>query len=95
MDAELYSTGFQQRVDREINKIPEYDPKKREHYWIMPLTYHINDPALWYDPGHPEASRLLDLENLVLVSQIGCWHCECLYTPSLAARPCTGEPAQW
>lgn len=91
-DFTLSSTGFRQEAAGAIDRIPPFDPRTGDHYWILPVTYQIIDPARWYDASQPDESRLLDVENVVLVAGIGCWHCEEIYTPRLASRRCKGRP---
>lgn len=87
------STGFRQEIqDGGVDKIPDFDPRTGDHYWILPVVYRINDPARWYDPSQPVESRLLDLENLVMVTAVGCYYCEKVYDARLASRRCKGEP---
>lgn len=49
-------------------KIPSFDKTKREHFWIVMLTYHVN----------PQKLGLIELteENLVSTSMIGCYYCQ-------------------
>lgn len=81
------SAGHTQLVDGFTGRMPDFDPRTGEHLWMVNTTYRV-DPAQWTDPTH---TPILDLENLLLVSPPGCWHCEQLYTPQLAKRRCRGH----
>jgi hypothetical protein len=87
---EVQGTGFVQRVSGNIDKIPSFDKRTGDHYWILITTYHVSDPARFYDPNDEE--MLMDLENLVLTSPIGCFHCELVWTPRMSHRRCKGHP---
>lgn len=92
-DFEVIGTGFQQEVSGRVYRIPEFDPRTGDHFWILPVTYRITDPKRWYDSAQPNESRQLDLENLVLVTEIGCWYCEEPWSKRLGDRRCKGHPA--
>lgn len=73
-----------------VDKIPEYDKRKREHYWIATVAYHIADPAEAMRPDNGPV--MMDLENLVHVGPIGCFHCEEPWDRYLHFRKCPGDP---
>ncbi len=79
----------QQQVDNpmEIDRIPLFDPRSGEHFWIMALAYRV-DPKLFADGTH---TPILDRENLASVSGPGCYYCEQPYSPQIAARRCRGH----
>lgn len=60
-------------------------PPPGRHQWAMFCVFAV-------DPLRTNEPSLLDVENLVQVSGPGCYVCEQLYTPEVAARPCPGEP---
>lgn len=84
MEAHVHGTGFTQEVKNYKDKIPDFDPRSGDHFWIVATTYKVV-PEVFL-----KGESLLDLENLVLVSPPGCWHCEQIYNPSLANRRCKG-----
>lgn len=53
-------------------KVPPFDKTKREHYWIVMLTYHVK----------PQSGEFIELNenNLVSTSMIGCYYCQEPYT---------------
>jgi hypothetical protein len=85
LTSEFSSTGFVQRVDTVPDKIPAYDPRSGDHYWVMLLSYHIIDPSKF-----EKGDILLDTENLVSVTGPGCYYCENMYTSLLLTRRCPG-----
>ena len=59
-------------------------PKPGQHLWIVTGCWQVVDPT---------ADRFeLDVETLLTVDGPGCWVCEEIWTPELAAKPCQGEP---
>jgi hypothetical protein len=87
---EMSGTGIVQEAPGALDKIPPYDPRTGEHYWIIPVVYHVGDPAAWFDPA--AGKQHLDMENLVLVAGVGCYHCEKPYEARMLHRRCPGEP---
>lgn len=66
-----------------------------EHLWIMTAAWRISDPAKAYAAAttsefDQDNSYLLDGENVIGLAGPGCYKCEAVYSPELAARPCTG-----
>lgn len=55
-------------VAQPFNRIPEYDPGKPEHYWIISAVWKINPYA-----GH---EGLLDKENMVAMFGPACYFCQ-------------------
>jgi hypothetical protein len=78
-------TGHIVEVRNHVDRIPEFDPRSGEHYWIVLTTYKVDPEKFTKGEG------FLDTENLVSVSPPGCYHCEQVYTPYLAHRRCKGE----
>lgn len=70
-------------------KIPDYDPRSGDHFWVMGLLYKV-------DPEKLAAGEqgILDTENLVSMQGPGCYYCEQVYTPLLAKRRCNGDPGK-
>jgi hypothetical protein len=67
-----------------------------EHLWIMTAAWRLTDPAKAYaatmTPEFDEDnSYLLDGENIISLAGPGCFKCEQIYSPTLAAQPCTGS----
>jgi hypothetical protein len=90
---EIIGTGFVQRVEAGgVDRIPPFDVRTGNHYWVLPMTFSVADPERFYNADHADGPGLIDKENLVLVSAVGCWHCEELYSPRLASRRCKGQP---
>lgn len=75
-------------VTHGIDRIPPYDPERREHYWIVTLAYRVT-PERFLNPDF--APPILDHECLAAFLGPGCFYCETPYSPELAARPCLGE----
>lgn len=55
------------------------------HMWVITGAWHIVDPS-------PVASVHLDVENLLTLGGPGCYECEQMWTPAIAAQPCPGDP---
>lgn len=84
----IVDTGAYERFEPGgVSKIPEFDPRGGDHYWIMTTAYNVK-PEYWM-PDHP-AEPVLDHENLVLLVGPLCYYCEELYTPYLTKRRCKG-----
>lgn len=80
------STGIKARVDGTMMPpaFPD-DPPPGVHEWALMATYRISDPT-------QRDEVMLDVENLVGVSPPMCIGCVQIYTPTVAARPCPGDP---
>jgi hypothetical protein len=87
-ESEFVGTGIKQEVPGSINKIPGYDRRSGNHYWIMIMSYHIANPDKLFQPGEIH----FDTENLVSTAGPGCYYCEQPYTPQLKMRRCPGHP---
>ncbi len=81
----LRDTGHRERYDEHVNKIPEFDPRSGNHYWIFITSYKV-DPEIFGLDG----PSLLDHENLVATVGPGCYYCEQPYTNYLSTRRCKG-----
>lgn len=55
------------------------------HLWIICAAWKVS-PAEWH-AGHTP----LDTENMVMLSGLGCYHCEAEWSEELAATPCPGR----
>lgn len=71
----------------DIDRIPDYDPNLRNHFWIVIAVYRV-DPKKWFSG----TDNYLDLENLVGLQGIGCYYCEKMYTEKEYHSKCKGEP---
>lgn len=69
------------------SRVPLWDPARREHYFVVQLTYHLPESSI-----RPDHVPLLDRENMVNVSPPMCWHCEREFTREWAREPCPGHP---
>jgi hypothetical protein len=81
--------GETMEVPAMYSRVPVFDPGKREHFWVVQLTYHLVADAI-----RPDHVPLLDRENLVNVSPPMCWYCEREHSRKLAALPCPGDLRQ-
>lgn len=54
------------------------------HLWVMACAFRYNPER--------EGPQIMDMENLLQVSSPGCYICEQVYTPAVAALPCPGSP---
>lgn len=90
MEREWVSTGHREVIDSQVDKIPEFDPRKGEHFWIVITTYKV-DPSRVTSPD-PTVTPMLDHESLVAVVGPGCYYCEQVYEPVLKHRRCKGQP---
>lgn len=80
------STGFTERVHDTRDKIPEFDYRSGNHFWIMITSFKV-------DPVKAIAGeQLMDHESLVNVIGPLCYYCEKAYSSTLLHRRCTGEP---
>lgn len=84
---DVHGTGIKVRVDDLPNRIPPYDDRSGDHFWVIMAAYHTN-PAQWVDGEKPN----LDHENLVNIAGPGCYYCEQSYTGRLRLRRCPGDP---
>ena len=84
MPREWNTTGFQQEVGSDIDRIPEFDERTGDHLWSVMSMYRVQ-PAMWQDPT---ATPHLDAENLLTVQGPFCYYCEKPYTSLLATRRC-------
>lgn len=78
------TTGFQQEVGSDVDRIPDFDPRTGDHLWSVMTMYRVQ-PAMWQDPT---ATPHLDMENLLTVQGPFCYYCEKPYTALLATRRC-------
>lgn len=76
----------------EVDRVPPYDPRSGDHFWCIPVMYRVTDPARWYDDSQPDESRILDMENIAVVTGVGCFYCERLYRRGMEHRRCPGPP---
>lgn len=70
-----------------VDRIPPFDPTRRAHCWLMFVGYHV-------DPSDVDSMRLLNQENLGIVTGPGCYYCEKLYSPLTADLACRGHPSR-
>lgn len=84
---QIHGTGIQYEAPPDVDRVPAYDPRAGDHFWIIPVAF-ATKPATWRrdQPLH------LDMENLVMVSGAGCYYCEQPYSARLAGRRCRGKP---
>lgn len=59
------------------------DPGRGQHLWTTLAMWEV-------DPTQTEAVYL-DTENLLTIEGPGCYKCEEVYSPELAAKPCRGS----
>lgn len=84
---EIVTTGMAERHDGPIDRIPPYDPDRREHLWITTAVYRVDAAKI-----EARESLIMDNSNLLLAGQVGCYHCERGYEKRLTFRPCPGDP---
>lgn len=80
----ITNTGFVEQVEGFKDKIPNYDLRSGNHYWIIINSYKFNPEN--------KGQTLMDHESLVSVAGPACFYCERAYSPLLATRRCKGEP---
>lgn len=80
------STGFTERIHDTSHKIPDFDPRSGDHFWIMVTSFKV-DPV-----KAMKGDQLMDHESLVSVVGPCCYYCEQLYNKTLASRRCKGHP---
>ncbi|MGH3680590.1 MAG: hypothetical protein ACRDT2_10135 [Natronosporangium sp.] len=83
----VHGTGVQYEAPPDLNRVPEFDQRAGDHYWIVPVAFKT-DPATWRAGEQVH----LDAENLVAVSGAGCYYCERPYSQREATRRCKGRP---
>lgn len=75
------------RLDKLLDGHQLDDAPAGQHVWAMFAVFRC---------PHPEAiaehQTILDGESLLMVTGPGCYRCEQVYDPSVAAQPCTGDP---
>lgn len=69
-----------------------YDPVSSEHLWVLSTLYRIRMEPGEVPAQDPAGGKLLDQENLVMVTPVFCYHCELPYTPQRGEDPCEGDP---
>jgi hypothetical protein len=78
-------TGVRYEVPGTLNRIPPFDPASGEHFWVMPVMYHVGPDAIGED------GRLnCDMHSIALVNAVGCYYCEELCTAGVMRRRCKG-----
>jgi len=78
----VQSTGIRVESARKWQApLPDVQPGR--HFWIVTGLWTVN-------PTSP--NLILDYENLVTVDGPGCFICEQLYSPEVAATTCPGDP---
>lgn len=55
-------------------------PPLGAHLWAYSAVFRVSDPA--------NARVILDTDNLVTIDGPGCYWCEKMYTPEIAAQRC-------
>lgn len=65
-------------------------PALGEHLWVMTGAWRIARPETILDPS---GTFHLDMENLLTLDGPGCWVCEQVWSPEVAALPCPGDPS--
>lgn len=71
----------------EVWKIPEFDPRSGNHFWLTYAGYAV-DPSTW---AHGEQAVLSE-ETLVMLSGPACWYCNAPYDRRHPTRRCKGKP---
>lgn len=59
-----------------------------QHLWASILVFRVVHPEKWVTE-----QQHMDSENLIMVAPPGCYVCEQIYSPAVAALLCPGEPA--
>lgn len=80
-------TGETYETPPMVDKIPPYDPKLRQHYWVLLVAFGV-DPRAW----KPDSMPSLNSNNLAQIAPPGCYYCERAYTKQEGLRTCRGEP---
>lgn len=81
------STGFQQAVGSDVDKVPAFDPRTGDHLWSVVTMYRVQ-PTTWADSS---VTPQLDLENLILVQGPFCFYCAHGWNERIASRRCKGN----
>jgi hypothetical protein len=68
-----------------LDSLVEACGKSGDHLWIAAVGYRVVPPL--------GPNTLLDIDNMVVPPQIGCYRCEQEYTPWRLTQPCTGDPS--
>lgn len=86
-EAATQATGRYVSIKKSPDRVPDFDPVKRQHFWAIFVGYAI-------DIRNIEEGKegILDHENMVQVSPPGCYHCERPYSKFLASQKCMGNP---
>ncbi len=87
MEVRTEATGFVERIEGAVDRIPDYDPRSGEHLWIMTGAWKV-DPKT-FTSGE---QGILDHESLLIIAGPGCYYCEQKYTPWVFNRRCKGQP---
>ena len=77
------------KIEEKFKQLYDYAIKSETHLWIATGAYHLSDETLRNMENNP---LLLDLENLLMEPQIGCYVCEEPFQMRLLTRKCKGEP---
>lgn len=73
-------------VDRLISGA-RVDAEPDGHVWALFAMFRCARPD-----RYTEEEQTMDTENLLQVSGPGCYRCEQMYSPDVAALPCPGDP---
>lgn len=76
-------TGITIDTGKKFHNKPIADPGEGKHLWTCVASWKIIDPTA--------ESFTLDTENLLSIDGPGCFKCESVYSPELAAQPCGGS----
>ena len=79
------STGFIEQVDSHPRKIPAFDPRSGDHYWIILCAFKVDPVAAI------AGEQLMDHESLMSIQGPGCYYCEETYSTRIASRRCKGH----
>lgn len=85
MTLQFVSSERLQQIRQNFNRRYGDAVAGRHHLWTATVSYFVTPPLT--------EGSILDVENMAMDPAVGCYVCEQIYSPSLAARPCAGEPS--
>jgi hypothetical protein len=77
-------TGQTVMLPGRVDRIPVFDERTKEHFWVVAPTFHV-DPRQLDDITQ---TPYLDHESIVVMTPVFCWHCEEPFSQRLRHRAC-------
>jgi hypothetical protein len=89
---EKITTEQQVRADDLFERKILQAVERKEHLWIVIVTYVASETTLNAMSDPKESTPILDHENLAMQPYIGCYVCEEPFEPRIRNYKCKGDP---